>query len=188
MITAPNFTIAQSFEPLLTQHIAIEGIYSYLRLYNPETDDIYSPFSQIEWENMFPNVTHNDFKEWASYIDRVILLACDKSTDMPFGMVCIVEDFDQLGSVCFHGGTWCHTPSFTLKMYDSLVNMLDTLIHLGYSITAMCLSNNSKADKLQRSLGFVEYRNDGVKSYKKFDQSKFINSPYYQKFNTSDHN
>lgn len=185
MITAPNFTITQSFELLLLQPKAIEGKHSYLRLYNPETDDIYSPFGQIEWENMFPKVTHNDFKEWASYIDRVILVACDKITDVPFGMVCIVEDFDQLGTVCFHGGTWCHTPSFTLKMYDSLVNMLDTLIHFDYSITAMCLSNNFKADKLQRSLGFVEYQNDGIKSYKKFDRSKFIHSPYYQKFNAT---
>ena len=169
-----SFLIKKIFNDYFLHHSSIENERIMMRLYDPDNDDIYSKFSSEDWNMIFSDVDENSFKEMGrQYIDRVILVVIDKKGDNPFGFVCIQESSDTPKEVYFHGGTWKHDTKNILLEYNATDCIMQFLVNRNFNLKAMCYISNTKADRFQKSLGFVEYKVDEKFSYKYLDISLF---------------
>ncbi len=144
------------------------------RRYNPATDEIVSHFSDDDWKNIFTGVDEKRLKLWNQIaIDRILLIAEDPLHNQPFGFICIIEDKNNFGSVLIHGGIWERNTHTMMLLFRGLNSIINILLNEKFIIELQCYSNNKKADRMQKALGFVEYKHDKRLSYKKLDINKF---------------
>ena len=172
-----TFKIKRIFIDYFEHHSFIENERVALRLYEPYNDIIYPKFSVQDWKMIFTDVDESSFIEMGKqYIDRVILVAIDKLVNVPFGFICIQDSHDTPMEVCFHGGTWEHDIKHILLEYTATDLILNFLINKNFEIIATCFLTNTKADRFQKSLGFVEYKRDNIISYKRLNKNFFYDN------------
>lgn len=135
------------------------------RLYNSD-DNITSKFSTEDWNMIFTDVDEQILKKWLSYKDRVLLIAMEKTTGVEFGFICIEESPLKPFDVFFHGGVWIHNMKTQLLSYEGTDLILHFLVYNHMNVYVTCYKWNKKADRFQKSLGFVEYYQDEKLSYK----------------------
>jgi hypothetical protein len=157
----------------------------YFRLYNPQTDTIVDHYAEADWNLIFKDYKEDDMVDLQRCANVTILLWCDIPTNTPHGMIYLEESRFQLNEISFHGGTWDHSPSLFIEIYRSLVSLFTYLISLGIRLTTSCSTDNYRADKFQRSLGFVEQKRDDILSYKVLDEKIFISSKLLNKDKSS---
>lgn len=158
----------------------------FFRPYNPLTDNITEQYSTTDWNLIFEGYTEDDMRELQECANVIILLWCDVASAKPHGMLYLEEPHDHLGELLFHGGTWDHSPNFFIRIYHSLVTLFQMLLDIGAKIKTTCGIDNNRADKFQKSLGFVEYMRDDRLSYKMLDKKKFEESPITMRIKCQD--
>lgn len=180
-----TFNIKNIFNSYFERNAIIENERIFFRRYNSLSDVVYPHYSRHDWNMIFTDVDETTFNQMADYyIDRVILVAFDKLTDEPFGFICIQESHDTPMEVFFHGGTWEHDTKHIILEYSAIVLILQFLIDSGFNIRVTCFLNNKRADKFQKSLGFVEYKRDELLSYKQLHIELFKNNIFIKRNNT----
>ena len=162
------FNVKKIFNDYFNSYPFIENKTISLRLFDSDHDVIFPNFTRKDWNMIFTDVNEISFKEMGKqYIDRVILVATSKPLNAPFGFICIQESHNKPMEVTFHGGTWEHDIKHILLEYTATNLILEFLINRNFNIKATCFLSNKRADRFQKSLGFVEYERDSKLSYKK---------------------
>ena len=163
-----TFNIKRIFLNYFKDNPFIEDSRVFLRLYDPSKDVIYPRFSTDDWNMIFTEVDETTFINMGKYyIDRIILIGFDKLSGIPFGFACVQESHETPMEVSFHGGTWEHDVKNIILEYISTDLLLNFLVKHNFNVTATCFITNVKADRFQKSLGFVEYNKDSQLSYKR---------------------
>lgn len=153
----------------------------FFRHYNELTDHIRIRFSEEDWHKIMGENIEEDIIDLNQCKNVVIYLWCDVLTEIPRGLMFLEEDFRNPGTIIFHGGT-CEHERFHYLIFDSLINLLSKLIELGYAISTTCEIQNITADKLQKSLGFVEMTRNESLIFKSLDTSRFYSSTLTKRF------
>lgn len=151
------------------------------RFYQLE-DCAYRHYSRDDWEMIFPGVTETEFNLWLGREDFVMLSTFERGSSEPFGLLCFEVSKTSNKRAYFHGGTWQHTMKDKLLAYEGIVFILHFLMSQGIDVLVTCLRSNTKANKFQESLGFVEFSNEGNLSYKYLDSERFWNNPIVNRF------
>ena len=167
-----QFNIEDIFYQYFQSHSYIESDRTVLRVYDPDKDCVFKNFSNEDWYQIFPDIDEETFNQWTYYIDRVILVALEKTNDQPFGVICIQESHITPLLVCFHGGVWEHNVKNMLLEYEATDNILHFLVNNGFEVFVTCFKDNKKADRFQKSLGFEEFQQDETLSYKSLNIDK----------------
>ena len=131
------------------------------RFYQLE-DCAYRHYSRDDWEMIFPGVTETEFNLWLGREDFVMLSTFERGSSEPFGLLCFEVSKTSNKRAYFHG--------------------LHFLMSQGIDVLVTCLRSNTKANKFQESLGFVEFSNEGNLSYKYLDSERFWNNPIVNRF------
>lgn len=172
-----SFNIKRIFQDYFKNNQTIENDRVVLCVYDPYVDNIFPHFTKRDWSMIFTDVDEEDFKEMGEfYIDRIILIANEKKSNIPFGFICIQESHDTPMEVFIHGGTWEHNTKQILLEYSATDLILQFLIDNNFDVKATCFLTNDKADRFQKSLGFVEYKCDEQLSYKQLRLANYYNN------------
>ena len=175
------FKMKNIFLNYFTQNYYIEDDKVQFRLINPDKDDICSKFSIDDWNMIFSDVDEQTIKEWDDYIDRILLVAIDKTTNKDFGFICIQESHITPLDVSFHGGVWNHNLKHNILAFEAANLILHFLVHNGMNVFVTCYKSNEKADRFQKGLGFIEYYCDEKLSYKRLSKEKLNTNIIYKK-------
>lgn len=156
----------------------------FFRPYNPLNETIKDKYSANDWKLIFESYDEEDLKDLQRCANVIILMWCDTDTAKAHGMVYLEEPYNDLGALHYHGGTWDHNPKLFVEIFHSQIKLFNMLLNIGAGIKTTCGTKNIRADKYQKSLGFIEYDQDENLSYKMLDKDKFLNSPLVKRMGT----
>lgn len=177
MNTAPDFKIRQQAESYLKAHNGwIESDTVAFRPYQIGKDMVVDRFTPNSWNMMFVNTNEDDLKLWRkNFIDRYLLVSCDKKHHKPFGFL-VIQELHDLKTATFHGGIWAENIHIMWQVFEGINCIIELLTSWGYNLQVTCFVNNIRADKMQRALGFREFKQEDGLSYKRLDEDSFLNN------------
>lgn len=143
---------------LLDDLFISDGIIEWRR-YDNEVD-IFSRFTADEWHKIASDIENKD--DWAD-------LLCDYSefvkcfllwkllSNSPIGFVYLLREPDD-DVVSIHGGGWEKSLGASLLYRRSLKLLAKTLLERGLRVRSSCSSDNRRAERFLKGVGFVPYR------------------------------
>lgn len=171
-----NFHIKRLFNQLYDSEGKLDFGKMSFRRYDPSQDIIIKNFSEEDWDKIFSDLTEEDLKDLHTCSNVEILLWTDNSHNEKKGFLYLEEKIDNLNTFEFHGGTWDHSPTFYRHIFISLLKLFELILSSGFKISSTCRENDSRIEKFQYQLGFIEHdRKDGL-ILKILDKDKFYNS------------
>lgn len=177
-----GFSLKPTICSLLSQSGYIKGNGVIFRRYNPFVDEIVNKFTFEEWSMIYDGIDEQRLRKWNEIaLDRILLISEDTKDNIAFGFICLEELKDRLGTVLIHGGIWNHSIRHMIQVFKGQNYVLSVLLRNGFTIETTCLISNKKADRMQKKLGFVEYKKDGELSYKILETNKFFNNIFQRR-------
>lgn len=177
MNIAPNFKIRQQVDACLEANKGwIESDTVAFRPYQIGMDTVADHFTPDSWKLMFTDANEETLKQWREdFIDRYLMISCDKRDRCPFGIM-VIQELHDLKTATFHGGIWIDNMHTMWQLFEGSNYIMELLRDWGYNLQISCYTNNKRADKLQRALGFREFKQEDGLSYKRLDEDSFRNN------------
>ena len=113
-------------------------------------------FSNSDWRLIFSDVENEEQLEEFLQLDcGQCLVAYNSATNAPFGFIYVYMEDEIEHKVSLHGGGWVSNNAFL--NYRAYMLLIEALLQQGFKVRTACEPDNMKANRFNRSIGFVNH-------------------------------
>lgn len=163
-------------------NLCIKDDYVEWRIYT-KGDNIFSKFSLDDWNTIISGFSSND--EWEDFLMKykdiiscLVLYKINSYEMIAFSLIILENSKNNICS--FHGGGWLGSSLGLILYFRGIKCLFNYLFDSGIKIIrSSCYTNNIKAYKLLKSIGFVRYREkDNIHGFW-LNEKRFVRSYMY---------
>lgn len=162
-------------------NLCIKGDYVEWRIYT-KGNNVFNKFSSNDWNTIISGFSSND--EWEEFLIKYkdiiscfVLYKINSNEMIGFSLI-ILED--SKNNICsFHGGGWLGSSLGLILYFRGIKCLFNYLFDRNIKIRTSCYTNNIKAYKLLKSIGFVRYQEkNNIYSFW-LNKKRFVRSNIY---------